>query len=1081
MKKSLLMCFMVLALAVQGAGLSDAEWKAMKKSALERQRKIIIDNDGDDFSGSIPMNETVNPEKQMALRTSFMHKYPVDAIVYSVTYGSFDQLFVPNKYARTWAYAKPGQKNILQELLKMGTDPVKLQIDYCKKHNIEFWAGFRINDTHDAGDSPSKPWPGFPISKRQNPHLLMGSYYKQPPNATWSSWDFTHKEIRDKFANIVIDVAANYDVDGVYIDLYRWLGLFKSVAWGGEASDEEREMFSDMLRKIRTEIEKIGRERQKPILFAIRVPDSVDYCRAVGFDWENLMKEGIFDVVVVADNHHLQDWGKSVALCHKYGVKCYPSISMPCFVNLPRLSRHDPRSYFAREASALAAGTDGLFFFNVFEEGMVKKVVPPSFEDLKTFDKRYHISGMVHWRPSHNLATGEKYNQLPELSPVTPAVLSPGKTRDFKLEFGDDIVALRNANYPVNLTATLLADAVAGSVDVLVNGVALKHISSMGDSHSYEVPDNVFVPGCNKVTFRNKLSAKNKIPQLILKGNAIKKGENQFPWRRIFAGNQNNNEVEAIVDNSYKLHDNGNGFTNLVFPLDAADEEIDLSFEVKAEGADDAKAAAIRIAFAGKVEMVTFGKNQVGLAFANKSVKFDTASFKKYIIKADKKNITVSCNGKVLLSGKMTSSSNSKTKLENVIVAIPHAATRSIIVGSLSNQGKGDSYWKNMIINRPAGNVNLKDFSLDVRLSPLPTPKNAEPWDFVSKKGENKICAGIYPYQAYDFAAEMELDTTQGESEVFVSNGGLMCSFRVVDNGIIFNDAIPSLPLSASNNLKIRVDFDSTNANFFVEDKFVEVPLKGVSGLLRDSAEIRAVNSENDGIIRNSGIIIKTGNKNCINSLKVRMFAPEDKVAEAKKKLTYVEPKVPSNLTPIISYNAEAGMIGNSDFSSNYQANALVVADGKLRINNGDDNKSCYSMIFLNKADNYLKFDTPVLVKSKLKLLQPNGEDGNILQFSLNAGAEKITSSSVFFAPGRVILAGYGSFRNQSIKLNETLDFAWYFNPADGKNIFWINGKFIGEKDLKLDGKKLSFSFGDGSGTVAGVAEIESLELFQVK
>ena len=1060
--------------------MTDSEWQTMRKAALERQRKIIIDNDGDDFSDSIPMNETVNPDKQMALRTSFMHKYPVDTIVYSVTYGSFDQVFVPNKYANTWSYAKPGQKNITQELLKMGTDPIKLQLEYCKKHNIEFWAGFRINDTHDAGDRPDKPWPGFPESKRKNPHLLIGSYEKQPPHATWSSWDFTHKEVRDKFANIVIDVARNYEVDAVYIDLYRWLGIFKSVGWGEEASDSEREMFSDMLRKIRREIEKIGRERKHPILFAIRVPDSVGYSRAVGFDWEKLMKEGIFDIVIAADNHHLQYWGKSAELCHKYGIKCYPSISMPCFVSLPRLYRHDRRSYFAREAAALAAGMDGLFFFNVFEEPMVKAVVPESFAALQTYDKRYHVSGMVHWRPSHNLATGENYNELPELSPVTPCSLPPEKSRNFKLEFGDDLVQLRAKGQPVHAVATLLADALPNSVEVKVNGVTLKHIASMGDTHSYEVSDSAFKPGLNTVTFCNKNKSNKKVPQVIMKGDALKTGNNQFPWRRIFAGNRNNNEVEKIVDNSYRIFDNGVGYSNLVYPLGSFDEYADFSFEMKSEDTNAAEAAMIRIAFAGKTEMITFGNNKIGLAYCGKSVPFDTTSFKKYSVKADKNKITVYCDNKAIISGKMCSLSNAETRLNGVIISVPYASNRSLIVGSLSDNGKGASYWRNLTINRPAGDANIKDFAVDVRLSPPPQPKMAEPWDFVSKPGETQICAGIYAYHSYDYSAELELDNRKGTSDIYVSNGGLMCSFKVKDNGIEFNDAAP-IALPASEKITIRVEIDEfAKASVFVGDTFVEMPTQNVSMQLRDKAEIRKLNEATGNIIRNSGIVVINSNKDAVKSIKVRMFAPEDKAKEAKAKLTYVEPSIPTDLTPIVAYNAVNGMIDTSVFKHNYPQANLELLNNKLRINNGADNKTIYSMISMLNSENILNSNTPLLVKAKLTLTQANGADGNIFHINLNAG-EAINSNSIFFAPGRIILAGYGSFRNNAIQVGKPLDIAWFTNPVTGKNILWVNGKLIGEKELKSEAKNYGFTFGDGSGTVAGAVELESIELYKVK
>ena len=42
-------------------------------------------------------------------------------------------------------------------------------------------------------------------------------------------------------------------------------------------------------------------------------------------------EEGVFDLVSPSCDMRLRPWSKSVELCHKYGVKCYPSIDMPSF------------------------------------------------------------------------------------------------------------------------------------------------------------------------------------------------------------------------------------------------------------------------------------------------------------------------------------------------------------------------------------------------------------------------------------------------------------------------------------------------------------------------------------------------------------------------------------------------------------------------------------------------------------------------------------------------------------------------------------------------------------------------------
>ena len=60
---------------------------------------------------------------------------------------------------------------------------------------------------------------------------------------------------------------------------------------------------------------------------AVRVPDSVGYCKAIALDLYRWLEEDLIDIMVVGDYFWLQPWERSVELGHKYEVPVYPSLS----------------------------------------------------------------------------------------------------------------------------------------------------------------------------------------------------------------------------------------------------------------------------------------------------------------------------------------------------------------------------------------------------------------------------------------------------------------------------------------------------------------------------------------------------------------------------------------------------------------------------------------------------------------------------------------------------------------------------------------------------------------------------------
>ncbi len=66
--------------------------------------------------------------------------------------------------------------------------------------------------------------------------------------------------------------------------------------------------------------------RGRPILVAMRLPDSAEYCRAIGLDLERWLADDLLDLYIPCSYFQLNDWEYSIALGHKYGVKVYPSL-----------------------------------------------------------------------------------------------------------------------------------------------------------------------------------------------------------------------------------------------------------------------------------------------------------------------------------------------------------------------------------------------------------------------------------------------------------------------------------------------------------------------------------------------------------------------------------------------------------------------------------------------------------------------------------------------------------------------------------------------------------------------------------
>jgi Glycosyl hydrolase-like 10 len=726
-----LLTSLVAALAVTSfaAPVSRGEYLKLRTQALNRKRAVIFNNDGCDSYLYPRSRLPFTIEKFLQLRTSPLKGSHVKTISYCTLSSSFGQFTHATKVGEhlTNTHKRKGRINVTPEFAKLGTDPLKEVIKYAQANKMEvFWSN-RVNDTHDSGHRPDKPYERWSKLKQAHPEWLMGKSGQRFPSGRWSAVDFTHPEIRDLAVKYITEVCENYDIDGVELDFFRHLYLFKSVVKGGKASASERAMLTEMIRKIRRMTERVGMKKGKAILVAIRVPDSVEYCRDLGIDLRQWLKEGLVDIIIGSGYFRLNPWKYLVKLGHKYQVKVYAGLSEPRVRNEHRkLRRQNKLVYRARAAQALHEGVDGIYLFNQFSVSSprmsyLREIGKP--EILSKKNKLYFVT-CRDGNPSRDLTNGVRHRQRPVLTPGHPASLA-GKPYKGAILVGND-GKVANAQLLFNTAAVA-----AKSLNVSLNDVKLQLIKAEPGLAIYQIPANTVKAGSNHF----KVSAKQgaAMTQLLLKGDKKLTWQTQGLWRRLFSGVP---RVEKIVDGNYLLGDLGTdkNIYNLIYPWQASPSTKNiLTFKAKVKSTTAPEAVCVRFSNSRYAEYLLLEANRISLKYAAATRKLNTTDkFHDYKLQLDKNRIRVYVDGKLILASTM----NAPYTKDAAVFALAgfrtdYMASNSMIIGSMSGPGTGEAYWKDVKLS--SSNPRL----LDAALLIIKDPTEPEVAQFKSIKHES--------------------------------------------------------------------------------------------------------------------------------------------------------------------------------------------------------------------------------------------------------------------------------------------------------------------------------------------------------
>jgi len=337
--------------------------KDAREAAAHHKRRIIMNNDGNDARG-IREGEPKTPEAFLARRTTALIGSQVDAIFYCT--GVFNLYTQKSDESELRGHGDREQVDWAWELTKQGTDSLAVMTDFGHQHDMEVFWSMRMNDTHDSGDKALLcKW------KQEHPELLMGKKEDKFPHGghRWSAVDYGRPEVREKVFRIVRDVATRYPVDGIELDFFRHPVYFKPQMTGEPVTQEQCDMMTDLLRRVRAMTVEVAAKRGRPMLVAVRIPDSLGFAKGIGLDVERWLREDLVDLITGSCYFHLEPWENFVALGKKYDTPVYACLSGSRIVSAsdPEKSTADTTSAWHGEAAlAWQAGVDGIYTFNRF-------------------------------------------------------------------------------------------------------------------------------------------------------------------------------------------------------------------------------------------------------------------------------------------------------------------------------------------------------------------------------------------------------------------------------------------------------------------------------------------------------------------------------------------------------------------------------------------------------------------------------------------------------------------------------------------------------------------------------------------
>lgn len=284
-------------------------------------------------------------------------------------------LSTPEERAK-WPASEKQRFENLQAFFDHDVDPYAIMLAEAKRRGREALLTFRMNDDHGNDFLRTQ----FLVD---HPEWRLGTERYRGMGAL----DFGRDEVRDYTFRLIEEAVRRYDSDGIELDFNRFPSFFKDGT-----TDERVAKMNSLVERIRKMLDEVGRERNRRLVLAVRVPSNFgqtpptpETSRQLGCDVTAWARHGWIDFVSVSEflfergDLPIDQWKKVITTVPVYGgIECTKGSGQK---NL------NAEEYRQAAQQLQKAGADGTYLFNFFtsREGGEAAYEPP-FEVLKDLE-----------------------------------------------------------------------------------------------------------------------------------------------------------------------------------------------------------------------------------------------------------------------------------------------------------------------------------------------------------------------------------------------------------------------------------------------------------------------------------------------------------------------------------------------------------------------------------------------------------------------------------------------------------------------------------------------------------------------
>lgn len=487
------------ALPVSGLAAASGTGAARQDSAALRKYRLIYNDDG---GGACVLEPPLTPRQFVDATVGQIAGTSVEALSWPI---GMNGLYVMNYPTRlpegevAGDSLRPGTgvklesawwwRNMrgVRSLIEQGHDPIKLMVEGAHDAGIHIWIHIRQNDWHHVrGESTADPkhflnfmagrfWRDHPEWRIGRDGLEGWPEGQRVHESAMDFQDFAHEPVRQYRIAIAEEVASRYPIEGIELDFMRCPYFFKK-----SQVPRMTAVMTGYVREIRRTLDRLGKQRGRPIGLSARVPWTVAGAAAVGLDPVRWAHEGLVNQLVPSPFFSMTldaDISKWVAVGKRTGCRIYPCIEESYRAGIsveggvPGLQWVDLERARATALNFWQAGADGIYLFNWPDRGRnvdtrpgLRELHDPAL--LRRKDKRYVVG-----RRNERGAGAWPYCELPRVIPVE---LARNQPVILTLRIGDDLSANRDRIESVRLCLLLSNLTGPDKLEVLLNGEAVQ-------------------------------------------------------------------------------------------------------------------------------------------------------------------------------------------------------------------------------------------------------------------------------------------------------------------------------------------------------------------------------------------------------------------------------------------------------------------------------------------------------------------------------------------------------------------------------------------------------------------------------